>query len=79
MIDAMELNDFVQKFAEQFEDTDPSEITPATLYHDLDEWSSLIGMSIIAMTKELYGKKITGKQIKECGTVEDLFNVIASS
>ena len=75
----MELKDFVKNFAELFEDTDPSEITSATQYHDLDEWSSLIGMSVIAMVKEVYGKKVTGKQIKECNTIEELFNVIAAA
>ena len=75
----MELDEFVKNFAEQFEDTDPSEITASTQYHDLDEWSSLIGMSVIAMTKEMYGKAVTGKQIKECKTVEALFNVIKAS
>lgn len=75
----MELDEFVKNFAEQFEDTDPSEITASTQYHDLDEWSSLIGMSVIAMVKEVYGKKVTGKQIKECKTVEALFNVIAAA
>lgn len=75
----MELDEFVKNFAEQFEDTDPSEITASTQYHDLDEWSSLIGMSVIAMTKEMYGKTVTGKQIKECKTVEALFNVIKAS
>lgn len=74
----MELKDFIKNFAEQFDDTDPSEIKAGTQYHDLEEWSSLIGMSVIAMTKEVYGKKITGKQIKECKTVEELFNVIAA-
>ena len=74
----MELQEFIENFREQFEDTDPSEIQVNTNFHDLDEWGSLLGMSVIAMTKEIYGKKITGKQIKECKTVEELFNVIAA-
>ena len=74
----MELNDFITAFAEQFDDTDPSEITATTEFHELDEWSSLTGMSVIAMAKTQYGKTITGKEIRECETVEDLFNLIAS-
>ena len=72
----MELNEFVTNFAEQFDDTDPSEITAATVFHDLDEWGSLIAMSVIAMAKTQYGKTITGSEIKSCVTVEDLFNLI---
>lgn len=74
----MELNDFIKNFAEQFDDTDASEITASTEFHELDEWSSLTGMSVIAMAKTQYGKTITGKEIRECETVEDLFNLIAS-
>lgn len=72
----MELNEFVTNFAEQFDDTDASEITGTTVFHDLDEWSSLIGMSVIALAKTEYGKSITGAEIKACVTVEDLFNLI---
>lgn len=74
----MELKEFIENFADQFDDTDPSEIAQDTKFHELDEWSSLLGMSVIAMAKTQYGKTITGKEIRECETVEDLFNLIAS-
>ena len=74
----MELKDFVKEFAFQFDDTDPEEIQAETMFHDIEEWSSLIGMSVIALAKTQYGKTITGKEIRECETVEDLFKLIAS-
>ncbi len=74
----MDLNEFIKNFAEQFDDTDASEITATTEFHELDEWSSLTGMSVIAMAKTVYGKTITGKEIRECETVEDLFNLVNS-
>lgn len=74
----MELSKFLADFAEQFDDTDASEIQVDTVFHDLEEWSSLIGMSLIAMVKTEYGRTITGKEIRECTTVEDLFNLISS-
>lgn len=74
----MELKEFIKNFAEQFDDTDASEIQADTEFHELDEWGSLIGMGIIAMVKTTYGKTITGKEIRECVTVEDLFNLVAS-
>lgn len=36
-IKVMELNDFVAKFAEQFDETDASEFTPETYFHELEE------------------------------------------
>ena len=74
----MELNDFSVKFAEQFDETELSEFKPDTLFQELEEWSSLIAMGIIAFVKTEYGKFITGKEIRSCHTIEDLFNLVAS-
>lgn len=74
----MQKEEFMANFANQFEDTDPSEITLDTVYKNLDEWSSLISLSIIAMCDEEYGVKITGDDIKNSSTVEDLYKLILS-
>lgn len=74
----MELSNFLIDFADQFDDTDASEIKAETVFHDLEEWNSLVGMSLIAMAKTQYGKTITGKEIRECVTVRDLFDLISS-
>lgn len=74
----MELNEFVANFADQFDDTDPAEIQASTIFHDLEEWSSLTGMSVIALAKTQYGKSITGAELKACITIEDVFNLINS-
>lgn len=74
----MELNEFVVNFAEQFDDTDASEICASTVFHDLEEWSSLTGMGVIALAKTQYGKVITGTELRACVTVEDVYNLIKS-
>lgn len=74
----MELNDFIANFADQFEDTEASEITAATEFKNLDEWSSLIALSVIAMVDEEYDVALKGDDIRNANTVEDLFNVVKS-
>lgn len=74
----MELNEFIANFVDQFDETDASEIQADTEFHEIDEWGSLTGMGVIAMVKTVYGKTITGKEIRECVTVEDLFNLVES-
>lgn len=74
----MEINEFIENFADQFEDTDSNEITSRTKFHELEEWDSLIALAVLNMTEKRFGKKITFDEMKECLTVEDLFNVIAS-
>ena len=74
----MNIQDFIIEFANQFDETDVSEIQADTMFHELDEWSSITAMSVIALSKVRYGKTITGKEIRDCDTVEDLFNLIAA-
>jgi len=74
------LEDFVVLFAEQFEDTDPSEIKAETVFHDLDEWSSLVGLSLIAMVDEEFEVTLKGDDVRSSVTVRDLYDkVIAKS
>lgn len=74
----MELEKFIAVFADQFDEIDPNEIKPDTVYQELDEWSSLTAMSIIAMAKTEFGKTITGREVRSCKTIKDLFNLVSS-
>ena len=72
------LDDFVELFAEQFDETDPSTIKADTVYHELDEWSSLIGLSVMAMVDEEFEVALKGDDVKNSVTVEDLYNLVVS-
>lgn len=74
----MDIKDFITNFADQFDDTEVSEIQSTTEFHELEEWDSLIALAILNMIEKKYGKKITFDEMKACLTVEDLFNVIAA-
>lgn len=47
-----------------------------TKFRELDEWSSLIALSVIAMVDEVYGITINGEDIRSSQTISDLFNRI---
>ena len=74
----MELEKFIENFASQFDETPIEEFVPETVYEELEEWDSLIALSIIAMVDEEYGVSIGAKEIVGSGTIEGLFNVIKS-
>ena len=74
----MNIQDFIENFADQFEDTDSSEITATTNYRELEEWSSLIALSIIAMVDDEYDVTLKGDDITGCSTIEELFNLVQS-
>lgn len=74
----MELNEFVAHFAEQFEETDTTNFTGDTNFRDNDEWSSLIGLSIIAMVDEEYDVVLKGDDIKHSKTIKDVYDIVCS-
>jgi hypothetical protein len=74
----MELDKFIEKFATQFEETDAAVFTAETEYKKLDEWSSMMSLSIIAMADEEYDIQLKGDDIRNTHTVNELFEIIKS-
>ncbi|SHI71651.1 acyl carrier protein [Fibrobacter sp. UWP2] len=72
----MDINEFVKHFAEQFEDTDAAEFKADTNFHDLEEWSSLTALNVIAMVDEEYDVALKGADVEGSVTIEDLFNIV---
>jgi acyl carrier protein len=73
----MELQEFIGKFSEQFDDIDPKTIKAETTFKELDAWSSLVALSIIAMVDDEYGVAIKGNDIRAAKTIEDLYTIVA--
>jgi acyl carrier protein len=69
----MDLQEFIGKFAEQFDETDPGEFKANTEFKALEEWSSMFALSIIAMIDDEYNITIKGNDIRDSETIEDLF------
>lgn len=74
----MKLENFIKNFADQFEDTDANAFGAVTVFKELDEWSSLIALSVISMIDEEYNVVLKGDDIREAVTIEDLFNMVKS-
>ena len=74
----MEIKGFIENFADQFDDTELEQFTPDTKFRELDEWSSLIALSVIAMVDEEYDVTLKGDDIRNATTIEDIFNTVKS-
>lgn len=74
----MEIKEFIKNFAEQFDDTEQNEFKPETVFHELDEYTSLIALSIISMVDEEYGVTLNANEMSSAVTIEDLFNTVKS-
>lgn len=72
----MALEEFIKLFAAEFDNTAEDVFTANTNYKSLDEWSSLVALSIISMVDEEFDKRLTGADLRSMDTIEDLYNLI---
>lgn len=72
------MKEFIDKFIDAVEIENPSNVTADTKFRDLDEWSSLSTLSVIALADEEYGVELNPEVFRKAQTVEDLFNAIQS-
>ena len=74
----MNLEEFVARFAEEFDETPAEQFKAETVFKSLDEWGSLTALSIIAMVDEEFEKRITGADLRSVETIQDLYNLVMS-
>lgn len=69
------MKNFIEKLAEAIEVENVESLTPETEFRELEEWSSLAALSLIAMFDEEYDITVNGNAIREAETIEDLYNL----
>ncbi len=74
----MELKEFIEKFAEQYDDVDVEQLNADTNFREVEGYSSLVALLIITMIDEEYNVTITGDDMKKQVTIGDLFNLVSS-
>lgn len=74
----MEIKGFIENFVDQFDDLELDEVKPDSVMRDFDEWSSMIGLSLLNMADKEYGVKLTFEELRNAITVKDLFDTISN-
>lgn len=74
----MEINEFIEKFAEIFDDTDAASLTPETKFREIDEWSSLTALGVIALADEEFDVELSGAEMRKANTIKELFELISN-
>jgi acyl carrier protein len=72
----MEMEKLIDQLYEEFDELQPGALTPETSFRELDEWSSMHALIIIAMVDIEYGVTLTGEDLTNAQTVQDLYNII---
>lgn len=71
----VDVKQFIQNFADQFDD-EPVGLTLETRFRDIDEWSSLIALSEMAMCDEEYEVIISANEMENANSIADLYNIV---
>lgn len=72
-----QIQDFIEQFLIAVDFQDPVDLKPETVLLELPEWDSLAALGVIVMFDIEYGKTIIGDDLKQCATLQDLFNLLS--
>ena len=71
---ASDPSDFLSVFRSLFQDS-PDSIVETTLFRELEEWSSMQALIVIAAIDEHFGVTIAEKDFRAAQTVADLYSL----
>lgn len=74
----MNIQEFIDKVAEQFDDLDGVTLAADTNFRDIASWSSLTALSIISMIDEEYEVQLRGDDIRSSKTLQDIFDKVVA-
>ncbi len=70
----MTINEFIEKFAEAIDVEDASVLSANTKFRNLEEWSSLAYLSVIALMDEEFDVQIEMTDFKKLNTIQEIFD-----
>lgn len=74
----MNIQDFIEKLEVEFDELTPGTLKPETNFRDLDEWSSMHALIIIALIDTDFDVTITGEDLSGIETVSQLHEIVVS-
>ena len=72
----MEIIEFTKLLEEEFDDLEPNFLTPETSYRSIPDFSSMHALIIIAFIDNQFDVLLTGQELKNTNTVQDLYNLV---
>ena len=72
----MSIAEFTSKIEGVFEDEQPGSLTPETNFRNLESWSSMYALIIVALFETDFKTTVTGDQLRQCNTVQDLYALL---
>jgi len=66
---------FLQNFADQFDDEQEG-LTLETKFRDIEEWSSLIALNVMAMCDEEYEVILSANEMESANQISDIYKIV---
>lgn len=67
---------FIKKIENEFEELEKGALTPETNYREIEDWSSMHALIIIALIDSEYDVLLKGEDLQQTSTIQDLFNIV---
>lgn len=74
----MEIKEFIRNFADQFDEIDVNALAPETNFRELEEWSSIVALSVLAMIDDEYDVQVKADEMRRTTLVQELFDLVQS-
>jgi len=72
----MVIEEFIKKLETEFEDVQPGVLNPKTNFREIDDWSSMYALIIIALIDLEYGVTVKGEDLIKIETIQELFDFV---
>lgn len=72
----MNIEEFIEKIYFVIDDIEPGSLVPDTRYREVEAWSSMHALLLIAMVKVDYKVTITGEDLMTHHTLQDIYRLI---
>ncbi len=72
------ISQFIEKFNSAVDFQEPVDVSADTKLASLPEWDSLAALGVIVMFDMEYQKTITGGNLKNCATIQDLYQLTSA-
>ncbi len=72
----MTIEDFISKLEAEFEDVEPGTLKAETSFRDIEDWSSMHALIVIALIDTEYDVILSGTDLQAANTINDLFELV---
>ena len=68
----MNMQQFIQELEGTIEGVEPGSLQASTAFRELPVWDSLAALTTLAAVDTVFGIQITGAQLRQCRTIQDI-------